>query len=82
MLLQLDRQASAEGYLTIGQEELAQRVGLTRQTVAKTLGKWRRAGWLITGRGKIVLLNRAALRRQAEEAGLRIQKLATVVSPE
>ena len=81
MLLQLDRQASAAGYLTIGQEELAQRVGLTRQTVAKELGKWRRAGWLLTGRGKIVLLNRAALRRQAEEIGRRIQKLAAVVSP-
>jgi CRP/FNR family cyclic AMP-dependent transcriptional regulator len=81
LLLQLDRKASAAGYLTIGQEELAQRVGLTRQTVAKELGKWRRAGWLITGRGKIVLLNRAALRRQAEEVGRRIQKLATVVSP-
>jgi CRP/FNR family cyclic AMP-dependent transcriptional regulator len=81
LVLQLDRQASAAGYLTIGQEELAQRIGLTRQTVAKELGKWRRAGWLITGRGKIVLLNRAALRRQAEEVGRRIQKLATVVSP-
>jgi CRP-like cAMP-binding protein len=81
LLLQLDRQASAAGYLTLGQEELAQRVGLTRQTVAKALGEWRRAGWLVTGRGKIVLLNRVALRRQAEEAGRRIQELATVVSP-
>jgi CRP-like cAMP-binding protein len=67
VLLLLDRQASVDGYVTISQEELAQRVGLTRQTVAKTLGQWRRAGWLITGRGKIVLLNRAALRRQAKE---------------
>lgn len=81
LVLQLDRQASAEGYITIGQEELAQRVGLTRQTVAKELGKWRRADWLITGRGKIVLLNRVALRRQAEEVSRQIQKLATVVSP-
>jgi CRP-like cAMP-binding protein len=67
VLLLLDRQTSADGFMIISQEELAQRVGLTRQTVAKTLGRWRRAGWLITGRGKIVLLNRAALRRQAQE---------------
>ncbi len=68
ILLQLDRQSSADGFVTIAQEELAQHVGLTRQTVAKILGQWRRAGWVITGRGKIMLLNRAALRRQAEES--------------
>jgi CRP-like cAMP-binding protein len=67
VLLELDRQASADGFITIAQEELAQHVGLARQTAAKTLGQWRRAGWLITGRGKIVLLNRAALRLLAEE---------------
>jgi CRP/FNR family cyclic AMP-dependent transcriptional regulator len=67
ILLLLDRQASAEGFITISQEELARRVGLARQTVATLLGKWRRSGWIVTGRGKIVLLNRAALRRQAEE---------------
>ena len=68
VLLELDRQASADGFITIAQEELAQHVGLARQTAAKTLGQWRRAGWLVTGRGKIVLLNRAALRRLAEES--------------
>jgi CRP-like cAMP-binding protein len=66
-LLQMDQQANDQGYIICSQEELAQRVGLTRQTVAKTLGQWRRAGWLLTGRGKIVLLNRAALHRQAAE---------------
>jgi CRP/FNR family transcriptional regulator, cyclic AMP receptor protein len=70
ILLQLDRQASAAGYVTISQEELAQRVGLTRQTVAKILGRWRRTGWLLTGRGKIVLLNRVALRRRVEEVSV------------
>jgi CRP-like cAMP-binding protein len=68
VLLELDRQASADGFITIAQEDLAQHVGLARQTAAKTLGQWRRAGWLVTGRGKIVLLNRAALRRLAEES--------------
>ncbi len=67
LLLDLDRRASADGYMILSQEDLAQRLGLTRQTVAKTLGKWRRAGWLLTGRGRIALLNRAALRRQAKE---------------
>jgi CRP/FNR family cyclic AMP-dependent transcriptional regulator len=67
VLLQLDHQARAEGYITISQEDLGRRVGLARQTVAELLGKWRRSGWILTGRGKIVLLNRAALRRLSEE---------------
>ena len=56
LLLQLEKQEVKKGYITISQEELAQRTGLTRQTVAKVLGRWRRAGWLITGRGRILLL--------------------------
>ena len=60
-MLQLDQLASDVGYLTLSQEELATRVGLTRQTVATILGRWRRSGWLLTGRGHIVLLNRREL---------------------
>lgn len=56
LLLQLEKQEVKKGYITISQEEIAQRTGLTRQTVAKVLGRWRRAGWLITGRGRILLL--------------------------
>lgn len=62
LLLELDKQEQEKGYVTISQDELAQRTGLIRQTVAKALGKWRRAGWLITGRGRILILNRKALR--------------------
>jgi CRP/FNR family cyclic AMP-dependent transcriptional regulator len=62
VLLELDQQESERGYITISQEDLAQRTGLTRQTVAKALGRWRRRGWLITGRGHIMLLDRAKLR--------------------
>jgi CRP/FNR family transcriptional regulator, cyclic AMP receptor protein len=51
--------------VTVSQEELAQCVGVTRQTVAKVLGGWRRAGWIITGRGRIMLVDRAALKRLA-----------------
>jgi CRP/FNR family cyclic AMP-dependent transcriptional regulator len=66
VLLELDELESERGYVTISQEELAQRTGLTRQTVAKALGRWRRRGWLITGRGHIMLLNQAQL-QQLEE---------------
>ncbi len=60
-LLHLDQLASDKGYLTVSQDELAQWTGLTRQTVATVLGRWRRRGWLLTGRGHIVLLNRGEL---------------------
>jgi len=62
-LRHLDHQDPTKGFLTVSQEELARRTGLTRQTVAKCLGRWRRQGWLITGRGRIVLLNHAALEK-------------------
>ena len=58
---ELDRRTADKGYITLSQEELAQRTGLTRQTVARFLGDWRRKGWLITGRGRVMLLNRPAL---------------------
>lgn len=64
----LDRQTGDKGYVTVSQEELAQRTGLTRQTVAQALGRWRRRKWLETGRGRVVLLDTAALRRVEEES--------------
>ena len=63
LLLELEEQEQKKGYITISQEELAHRTGLIRQTVAKILGKWRRAGWLITGRGHILILDRKALKQ-------------------
>jgi CRP/FNR family transcriptional regulator, cyclic AMP receptor protein len=66
-LEELEEQQTEKGYVTISQEELAQRTGQTRQTVAKALGRWRRAGWLITGRGHIMLLNREALAKLEQE---------------
>lgn len=63
LLLELEEQEHEKGYITISQDELAHRTGLIRQTVAKALGKWRRAGWLITGRGRILILNRKALEK-------------------
>jgi len=67
LLLQLEQQAPDKCYVTISQEELAQRTGQTRQTVAKALGRWRRAGWLITGRGHIMLLRREAFAQLEQE---------------
>jgi CRP/FNR family transcriptional regulator, cyclic AMP receptor protein len=70
ILLQLDQENAEKGYMILSQEELAQRTGLTRQTVAKILGRWRRAGWLLTGRGRIMLMNRPALQQVAEQSNL------------
>jgi len=67
LLLELEKAEKDKGYVTISQEELAQRTGLIRQTVAKALGKWRRAGWLITGRGRILILNHNALGELAKK---------------
>jgi CRP/FNR family cyclic AMP-dependent transcriptional regulator len=68
LLLELDKLEQEKGYITISQEELANRTGLIRQTVAKALGKWRRSGWLITGRGRIMVLDHKAL----EEMGSKL----------
>jgi CRP/FNR family cyclic AMP-dependent transcriptional regulator len=68
VLLRLsDQERQNRELVTISQEELAQHVGATRQTVAGILGRWRRRGWIITGRGKIMLVDRSALRRKADE---------------
>lgn len=61
LLLRLDKEPGNQGSLVISQAELAQRLGLARQTVAAILGKWRRFGWLRTGRGRITLLRRDGL---------------------
>jgi CRP-like cAMP-binding protein len=63
-----DKRGPDKGFITLSQEELAQRTGLARQTVSGSLGQWRQNDWLLTGRGRIMLLNRAALRRIAEES--------------
>lgn len=69
ILLQLAQLSDAPGgYITISQLDLARRAGLTRQTVAKILGRWRRSGWLLTGRGRVVLLDKAALQQVVNQA--------------
>lgn len=66
LLLDLDR-GSPRGYLDLSQDQLAQRIGVARQTTAKILGEWRRAGWIVTGRGKLVVLDRAALKKRIQQ---------------
>ncbi len=68
LLLQLGKRELEKGYITISQEELAERTGQTRQTVAKSLGRWRRRGWLITGRGRIMLLKHDSLAELEQES--------------
>jgi CRP/FNR family transcriptional regulator, cyclic AMP receptor protein len=67
---EMDRQTADKGYITVSQDELAQRTGLTRQTVARFLGDWRRQDYLITGRGRIMLLQRRALQALLEEENI------------
>ena len=66
-LLQLsEQQKMTGGLVSVSQEELAQYVGVMRQTVAKILGEWREAGWIITGRGQIMLVDLKAIRLLAQ----------------
>ncbi len=65
VLLQLDQQADDDGVIKVTQEDLAQYVGLARQTVAQALGQWRRVGWVETGRVRIEIKNREARERLA-----------------
>ncbi|MFM1651640.1 Crp/Fnr family transcriptional regulator [Brevibacillus sp. B_LB10_24] len=60
-ILSLEQEEGGRGSLSVSQEYLAQRCGLARQTVARILGEWRRAGWIITQRGKIEIIDRTAL---------------------
>ena len=61
VLLSLEEQAQEQGTIEITQEDLSQHVGLTRQTVASTLSRWRRDGWVDTSRGEIKIQNRGVM---------------------
>ncbi len=63
----MDQQTADKGYITVSQDELAQRTGLTRQTVARFLGEWRRRNFVITGRERIMILQHRALEALEEE---------------
>ncbi len=61
VLLSLEEQGQELGTIEMTQEDLAQHVGLTRQTVASTLSRWRRDGWVDTSRGAIKIQNRGVM---------------------
>jgi CRP/FNR family transcriptional regulator, cyclic AMP receptor protein len=48
--------------LSISQEELARFLGLSRQAVNQYLQTWKAQGWISLGRGKIVIVDKHALR--------------------
>jgi CRP-like cAMP-binding protein len=52
--------------IRISQEELASFLGVSRQSVNEQLQDWKASGWVGLGRGTVILLDRAALRRVAQ----------------
>ncbi|WP_292286859.1 Crp/Fnr family transcriptional regulator [Marivita sp.] len=61
-ILHLTSQQDDIGELTIGQEELADFSGASREAVSKTLSKWRQFGVIEIRRQKIIILDRDKLR--------------------
>lgn len=57
-----DRHGPDKGYIILSQDELARRTGLSRQTVTSVISRWRKQQWILTGRGRIMLLQRDELR--------------------
>ena len=61
---------SQEGVeLSITQQQLAEYLAATRESVSKALSAFGRNGWVKTGRGKINLLNRTAMQQLVAELG-------------
>lgn len=58
---QLLREMNEAGQVALTQEELGFRVGASRVTVARILGKWSRRGWVKTGYGGVEVLDQTAL---------------------
>lgn len=61
LLLTLEAESGGTGAVSSSQENLAQRCGLARQTVARLLGEWKDAEWIRTGRGRIDRIDTKAL---------------------
>lgn len=61
LILTLEAESGGTGVVNSSQENLAQRCGLARQTVARLLGEWKDAEWLRTGRGRIDNIDTKAL---------------------
>lgn len=67
-LLYLDGKVGEKsGSVPVSQADLADFVGTTRESVAKTLSVWKLNGWVAISRGKVNLLNMDALEELAEQ---------------
>ncbi|MDF1727020.1 MAG: Crp/Fnr family transcriptional regulator [Sulfitobacter sp.] len=64
-ILHLTTGAGEERTFALSQTDLADFTGATREAVSKTLSNWKAQGLIETGRGRITLLDRTALRRLA-----------------
>lgn len=62
---QLLQEADEAGQVRVTQEELGFRIGATRVTVARTLRKWARQGWVETGYGSLRIIKASPLRELA-----------------
>jgi CRP/FNR family cyclic AMP-dependent transcriptional regulator len=60
-LLELDQPPGQRATIAIRHDQLASMIGSSRQTVSTILGEWRSEGFIITGRGKIIVVDRPAL---------------------
>lgn len=55
--------------LTITQQQLAEYLAATRESVSKALSAMGRSGWVKTGRGKLAVLDRPALEQLVADLG-------------
>lgn len=65
MAAQLLGERNSGGEVSITQEELGFRIGVTRVTVARLLRKWAKQGWVVTGYGSIQVMAEEPLRELA-----------------
>jgi CRP/FNR family transcriptional regulator, cyclic AMP receptor protein len=67
-LAKLHGQESPKGVqLVISQEEMGRFLGISRQAVNQYLQEWRAKAWVDVGRGKVTVLNEAALQTMAAD---------------
>jgi len=59
--------ADPAGIVSATQQQLAAEIGTAREVISRVLGEFSRRGWLSAGRGRITLVDRAALAACARE---------------
>jgi CRP/FNR family transcriptional regulator len=70
MLLDSSEQAGAEQFdFPLTHQELASRLGTVREVVSRNLARFRGMGLIRIDAGRLTILDRAGLEREAEEQG-------------